>query len=82
MSAGCLGPATRRSIVQIHSRHFSTSANCWIDGAPITIAGHVAQKLAESFCGLVIHQLKAKGVPLLWAWGTGLAGYDDQPVLL
>ena len=50
--------------------------------APITIAGHVAQKLAERFCGLVIHQLKTKGVPLLWAWGTGLAGYDDQPVLL
>ncbi len=29
--------------------------------APMTIAGHVAQGLAECFCGLVIHQLKATG---------------------
>ena len=35
--------------------------------APMTIAGHVAQGLAECFCGLVIHQLKAKGATVLLA---------------
>jgi len=42
--------------------------------APISIAGHVAQGLAESFCGLVIHQLKAEGAPFLM--GTGPAVLD------
>ena len=42
--------------------------------APLTIAGHVAQGLAECFCGLVIHQLKAKGAPFLM--GTGPAVLD------
>ncbi|HHP7234863.1 MAG TPA: trimethylamine methyltransferase family protein [Desulfobacterales bacterium] len=42
--------------------------------APITIAGHVAQGLAECFCGLVIHQLKARGAPFLM--GTGPAVLD------
>jgi trimethylamine--corrinoid protein Co-methyltransferase len=42
--------------------------------APITIAGHVAQGLAECFCGLVIHQLKSKGAPFLM--GTGPAVLD------
>jgi trimethylamine--corrinoid protein Co-methyltransferase len=42
--------------------------------APITIAGHVAQGLAESLCGLVIHQLKARGAPFLM--GTGPAVLD------
>jgi trimethylamine--corrinoid protein Co-methyltransferase len=42
--------------------------------APMTIAGHVAQGLAESFCGLVIHQLKNRGAPFLM--GTGPAVLD------
>lgn len=42
--------------------------------APMTIAGHVAQGLAECFCGLVIHQLKAEGAPFLM--GTGPAVLD------
>lgn len=42
--------------------------------APMTIAGHAAQGLAESFCGLVIHQLKAEGAPFLM--GTGPAVLD------
>ena len=42
--------------------------------APLTIAGHVAQGLSECFCGLVIHQLKAKGAPFLM--GTGPAVLD------
>ena len=42
--------------------------------APLTIAGHVAQGLAECFCGLVIHQLKAAGAPFLM--GTGPAVLD------
>ena len=40
--------------------------------APITIAGHVAQGLAECFCGLVIHQLKAKGAPFLMGMGPAV----------
>jgi len=40
--------------------------------APITIAGHVAQGLAESFCGLVIHQLKAPGAPFLMGMGAAV----------
>ena len=40
--------------------------------APMTIAGHVAQGLAECFCGLVIHQLKAKGAPFLMGMGPAV----------
>jgi len=40
--------------------------------APMTIAGHVAQGLAESFCGLVIHQLKAPGAPFLMGVGPAI----------
>jgi trimethylamine--corrinoid protein Co-methyltransferase len=40
--------------------------------APMTIAGHVAQGLAECFCGLVIHQLKAKGAPFLMGVGPAV----------
>ena len=40
--------------------------------APMTIAGHVAQGLAESFCGLVIHQLKAKGSPFIMGMGPAV----------
>jgi trimethylamine--corrinoid protein Co-methyltransferase len=40
--------------------------------APMTIAGHVAQGLAECFCGLVIHQLKAEGVPFLMGMGPAV----------
>lgn len=42
--------------------------------APITIAGHVAQGLAETLCGLVIHQQKARGAPFVM--GTGPAVLD------
>jgi trimethylamine--corrinoid protein Co-methyltransferase len=40
--------------------------------APMTIAGHVAQGLAECFCGLVIHQLKAKGAPFIMGVGPAV----------
>ncbi|UCG14179.1 MAG: trimethylamine methyltransferase family protein [Deltaproteobacteria bacterium] len=40
--------------------------------APITIAGHVAQGLAECFCGLVLHQLKAEGAPFLMGMGPAV----------
>jgi len=40
--------------------------------APMTIAGHVAQGLAESFCGLVIHQIKAKGAPFIMGMGPAV----------
>lgn len=40
--------------------------------APITMAGHLAQALAESFCGLVIHQLKVKGAPFLMGMGQAV----------
>jgi trimethylamine--corrinoid protein Co-methyltransferase len=40
--------------------------------APMTIAGHVVQGLAECFCGLVIHQLKAKGAPFLMGMGPAV----------
>ncbi len=40
--------------------------------APLTIAGHVAQGLAESFCGLVVHQLKAKGAPFIMGMGPAV----------
>jgi trimethylamine--corrinoid protein Co-methyltransferase len=40
--------------------------------APITIAGHVTQGLAESLCGLVIHQLKAEGAPFIMGMGPAV----------
>ena len=40
--------------------------------APMTIAGHVVQGLAESLFGLVIHQLTAKGAPFLMGIGPGV----------
>lgn len=40
--------------------------------APMTIAGHVVQGLAESLFGLVIHQLAAEGAPFLMGVGTAV----------
>ena len=40
--------------------------------APMTVAGHVAQGLAECFCGLVIHQLKAGGAPFIMGMGPAV----------
>lgn len=40
--------------------------------APMTIAGHVVQGLAESLFGLVIHQLKTQGAPFLVGIGTAV----------
>jgi len=40
--------------------------------APITVAGHVAQGLAESLCGIVIHQLKKKGAPVIMGMGPAV----------
>ena len=40
--------------------------------AAMTLAGHVAQGLAECFCGLVIHQLKAEGAPFLMGMGAAV----------
>ncbi len=40
--------------------------------APMTVAGHVAQGLAECFCGLVIHQLKTKGAPFIMGMGPAV----------
>jgi len=40
--------------------------------APMTIAGHVAQGLAECFCGLVVHQLKTKGAPFIMGMGPAV----------
>ena len=40
--------------------------------APMTIAGHVVQGLAESLFGLVIHQLAAEGAPFLLGIGTAV----------
>ena len=37
--------------------------------APITIAGHVVQAVAESLFGAVIHQLRVPGAPLLTGMG-------------
>ena len=57
--------------------------------APITLAGHVIQGLAECFCGLVIHQLKAAGAPFLMGMGpavldmaTGECSYNAPEYLL
>lgn len=40
--------------------------------APMSIAGHVVQGLAECFFGLVIHQLTAKGAPFLMGIGAAV----------
>ena len=40
--------------------------------APMTVAGHVAQGLAECFCGLVIHQLRSKGAPFIMGMGPAV----------
>ena len=40
--------------------------------APMTIAGHIVQGLAECFCGLVIHQLKVEGAPFLMGMGPAV----------
>ena len=40
--------------------------------APMTIAGHVAQGLAESLCGLVIHQLQEKSAPFILGMGPAV----------
>jgi len=40
--------------------------------APMTLAGHVIQGLAECFCGLVIHQLKAEGAPFIMGMGPAV----------
>jgi len=40
--------------------------------APITVAGHVAQGLAECLCGLVIHQLKQRGAPIIMGMGPAV----------
>ncbi|MGD2099960.1 MAG: trimethylamine methyltransferase family protein [Desulfobacterales bacterium] len=57
--------------------------------APMTIAGHVAQGLAECLCGLVIHQLKTKGAPFVMGMGpavldmaTGECSYNAPEFLL
>ncbi len=40
--------------------------------APITVAGHTAQGVAESLFGLVIHQLRKPGAPFLFGIGPGV----------
>lgn len=40
--------------------------------APMTVAGHVVQGLAECFFGLVIHQLAAPGAPFLMGVGPAV----------
>jgi trimethylamine--corrinoid protein Co-methyltransferase len=40
--------------------------------APMTIAGHVTQGLAESLFGLVVHQLTAEGAPFIMGIGPGV----------
>ena len=57
--------------------------------APMTLAGHVVQGLAECFCGLVIHQLKAEGAPFLMGMGpavldmvTGQCSYNAPEFLM
>ncbi len=57
--------------------------------APMTVAGHVVQGLAESFFGLVIHQLTAEGAPFLMGIGpavldmaTGQCSYNAPEYLM
>ena len=40
--------------------------------APMTVAGHIVQGLAESFFGMVIHQLAVEGAPFLMGIGAGI----------
>ena len=40
--------------------------------APMTIAGHVVQGIAETLFGLVIHQLAAEGAPFLMGMGPAV----------
>lgn len=40
--------------------------------APMTIAGHVAQGVAECLAGLVLHQLRAAGAPFLFGMGPAI----------
>ena len=40
--------------------------------APMTIAGHVVLGLAETLCGLVIHQLKNQGAPYIMGMGAAV----------
>lgn len=40
--------------------------------APLTVAGHVAQGLAESLFGLVLHQLRRPGSPFLTGMGPAV----------
>lgn len=40
--------------------------------APITVAGHTAQGLAECFFGLVMHQLRKPGAPFLFGMGSAV----------
>jgi trimethylamine--corrinoid protein Co-methyltransferase len=57
--------------------------------APMTIAGHAVQGLAESLFGLVIHQQAAPGAPFLMGFGpavldmaTGQCSYNAPEYLL
>jgi trimethylamine--corrinoid protein Co-methyltransferase len=57
--------------------------------APMSIAGHVVQGLAESLFGLVIHQLAAPGAPFLMGMGaavldmvTGQCSYNAPEYLM
>ncbi len=36
---------------------------------PVTLAGAVAQANAEALSGIVMHQLKRKGSPIISGWG-------------
>jgi trimethylamine--corrinoid protein Co-methyltransferase len=38
--------------------------------APVTIAGGVAQANAEALSGIVLHQLRAKGAPIISGWAV------------
>lgn len=40
--------------------------------APMTVAGHIVQGLAESLFGLVIHQLTSEGAPFLLGMGAAV----------
>jgi trimethylamine--corrinoid protein Co-methyltransferase len=40
--------------------------------APMTVAGHVVQGLAECFAGLVVHQLTVPGAPFLMGMGAAV----------
>ncbi|MGD8367734.1 MAG: trimethylamine methyltransferase family protein [Desulfobacterales bacterium] len=40
--------------------------------APMTVAGHLVQGLAECFCGLVLHQLRSQGAPFIMGMGPAV----------